>query len=126
MRAGDGTNKKPRPDGGVLGIGLFAKYSAHAISSPREGTFFRQRYDTRNRDHARMMIVTPQPVNGGHFSPRALVQKKAGLEEPGLRYWPREADTITFQEGLLNVRATGGGGQMRNAKAQRPTTMSLA
>jgi hypothetical protein len=26
-------------------------------------------------------------------------KKKAGLEEPGLRYWPREADTITFQEG---------------------------
>jgi hypothetical protein len=40
-----------------------------------------------------------------------------------LRYWPREADTITFQEGLLNFRATGGGGQMRNANAQRPSSM---
>src|SRR5205809_4530269 len=52
-------------------------------------------------------------------------QKKPGSIEPGLRYWPREADTITFQEGLLNSRATGGGGQMRNAKAQRASSMSL-
>jgi hypothetical protein len=50
-------------------------------------------------------------------------QKKAGLEEPGLRYWPREADTITFQEGLLSVRATGGGGQLRNTKSQLADTM---
>jgi hypothetical protein len=50
-------------------------------------------------------------------------QKKAGLEEPGLRYWPREADTITFQEGLLSFRATGGGGHMRNANAQRKSSM---
>src|SRR5207253_9493865 len=50
-------------------------------------------------------------------------QKKAGLVRARLRYWPREADTITFQEGLLNVRATGGGGQMRNAKAQRTVIM---
>jgi hypothetical protein len=50
-------------------------------------------------------------------------QKKAGLKEPGLRYWPREADTITFQEGLLSFRATGGGGQMRDANAQRRNTM---
>ena len=54
---------------------------------------------------------------------RTLHEKKAGLEEPGLRYWPREADTITFQEGLLNSRAAGGGGQMRNANAQRTNTM---
>jgi len=26
-------------------------------------------------------------------------EKKPGSQEPGLRYWPREADTITFQEG---------------------------
>ena len=51
------------------------------------------------------------------------LQKKAGLEEPGLRYWPREADTITFQEGLLSFRATGGGGHMRNANAQRRSSM---
>jgi hypothetical protein len=50
-------------------------------------------------------------------------KKKPGSIEPGLRYWPREADTITFQEGLLNSRATGGGGQMRNAKAQREEIM---
>ena len=50
-------------------------------------------------------------------------KKKPGSREPGLRYWPREADTITFQEGLLSSRATGGGGQMRNANAQRANTM---
>jgi hypothetical protein len=42
-----------------------------------------------------------------------------------LRYWPREADTITFQEGLLNRRATGGGGHMRDTTAQRLSTMIL-
>jgi hypothetical protein len=50
-------------------------------------------------------------------------EKKPGSQEPGLRYWPREADTITFQEGLLSTRATGGGGHMRDANAQRPITM---
>ncbi|TWC00574.1 hypothetical protein FBZ93_105372 [Bradyrhizobium macuxiense] len=50
-------------------------------------------------------------------------EKKPGSAEPGLRYWPREADTITFQEGLLNFRATGGGGHMRDATAQRGNTM---
>src|SRR6516162_8890019 len=50
-------------------------------------------------------------------------RKKAGPERARLRYWPREADTITFQEGLLNARATGGGGQTRNAKAQRGNIM---
>src|SRR5215211_6552197 len=63
--------------------------------------------------------------NRYHFSGSCSGAKKAGLEEPGLRHWPREADTITFQEGLLSVRATGGGGQMRNANAQRGNTMSL-
>jgi hypothetical protein len=52
-------------------------------------------------------------------------KKKPGPREPGLRYWPREADTITFQEGLLNCRATGGGGHMRDATAQRLSTMIL-
>jgi hypothetical protein len=50
-------------------------------------------------------------------------EKKPGSQEPGLRYWPREADTITFQEGLLSTRATGGGGHMRDANAQRVSTM---
>src|SRR5438876_2884469 len=52
-------------------------------------------------------------------------EKKPGPREPGLRYWPREADTITFQKGLLNCRATGGGGHMRDATAQRANTMIL-
>jgi hypothetical protein len=38
-------------------------------------------------------------------------KKKPGSKEPGLRQWPREADTITFQEDLLSLRVTGGGGQ---------------
>jgi hypothetical protein len=50
-------------------------------------------------------------------------EKKPGSKEPGLKYWPREADTITFQEGLLSPRVTGGGGQMRNANAQRGDIM---
>ena len=50
-------------------------------------------------------------------------EKKPGSKEPGLRYWPREADTITFQEGLLSARATGGGGHMRDTIAQRASTM---
>ncbi len=53
-------------------------------------------------------------------------EKKPGSSEPGLRYWPCEADTITFQEGLLSFRATGGGGQMRNANAQCANTMIRA
>ena len=56
---------------------------------------------------------------------RLADEKKPGPREPGLRYWPREADTITFQEGLLSARATGGGGHMRDAIAQRASTMIL-
>jgi len=52
-----------------------------------------------------------------------IMKKKPGSREPGLRYWPREADTITFQEGLLSIRATGGGGHMRDANAQRVSSM---
>jgi hypothetical protein len=61
--------------------------------------------------------------------PRATVnasggsRKKAGLERARLRYWPCEADTITFQEGLLNFHVAGGGGQMRNPDVQRPNSM---
>jgi hypothetical protein len=58
--------------------------------------------------------------------PKLSRKKKPGSKEPGLRQWPREADTITFQEGLLSVRATGGGGQMRNAIAQRENIMVRA
>jgi hypothetical protein len=51
--------------------------------------------------------------------------KKSRARKPGSRYWPREADTITFQEGLLNHRVTGGGGHMRDAITQRLSTMIL-
>jgi hypothetical protein len=71
-----------------------------------------------------MMLVRYTLVN-----PRTAqtngAKKKPGSKEPGLRYWPREADTITFQEGLLNFRAAGGGGHMRDANAQRINTMIL-
>jgi hypothetical protein len=56
---------------------------------------------------------------------RLADEKKPGPKEPGLRYWPREADTITFQEGLLNRRATGGGGHMRDTTVQRLSIMIL-
>src|SRR6266403_4789067 len=38
-------------------------------------------------------------------------RKKAGLVRARLEVLASEADTITFQEGLLSFRATGGGGQ---------------
>jgi hypothetical protein len=59
----------------------------------------------------------------GQANSKKTQEKKPGSEEPGLRYWPREADTITFQEGLLNTRAAGGGGQMRNPNVQRVAIM---
>src|SRR3981081_3764659 len=72
-----------------------------------------------------MMMAAGAVVNASAVCTRDDIsaQKKAGLEKPGLRYWPREADTITFQEGLLSFRATGGGGHMRNANAQRRSSM---
>jgi hypothetical protein len=72
-----------------------------------------------------MMVAAPSIVNpqGLTHRQRRKRKKKPGSIEPGLRYWPREADTITFQEGLLNCRATGGGGHMRDATDQRENTM---
>jgi hypothetical protein len=69
-----------------------------------------------------MMIVGSSTVNNAddvatHVK-KAGYEKKPGSIEPGLRYWPREADTITFQEGLLSARVTGGGGLVRNTNAQ--------
>src|SRR5262249_25338945 len=65
-----------------------------------------------------MMRATPETVNT-RARRKPIGQKKSRAQRARLRYWPREADTITFQEGLLSSRATGGGGQMRNANAQR-------
>ena len=88
------------------------------------GTFFRDDRCARNRDHEAMMMVDGRTVNArGRCS---SVQKKAGPERARLKVWPREADTITFQEGLLSARATGGGGQMRNANAQGKSIMVRA
>jgi hypothetical protein len=81
-----------------------------------------------------MMVAADLNVNPAQRYGRSMkglsmkglrTKKKPGPKEPGLRYWPREADTITFQEGLLNCRATGGGGHMRDATAQRLSTMIL-
>ena len=66
-----------------------------------------------------------EDLGGKTWAGRLRHEKKPGPREPGLRYWPREADTITFQEGLLNHRATGGGGHMRDTIAQRSNTMIL-
>src|SRR5260370_42582388 len=38
-----------------------------------------------------------------HRSKEWSTKKKPGSSEPGLRYWPREADTITFQEGFTEL-----------------------
>ena len=88
------------------------------------GTFFRGDRCARNRDHEAVMMVDGRTVNArGRCS---SVQKKAGPERARLKVWPREADTITFQEGLLSARATGGGGQIRNASAQGAVIMVSA
>jgi hypothetical protein len=70
-----------------------------------------------------MMMDDIQTVNGAVPRKKPTRRKKAGLQRARLKVWPREADTITFQEGLLNFRATGGGGQMRNANVQRANIM---
>src|SRR6478735_12689885 len=91
------------------------------------GAFFRgdclRRDCARLRDHLEMMRGKQGTVNTRGRRRPDWPKKKPGSIEPGLRYWPREADTITFQEGLLNSRATGGGGHMRNATDQRGDSM---
>src|ERR1700721_2264975 len=52
-----------------------------------------------------------QHVSSSTITMRKQYEKKPDSFESGLRYWPREADTITFQEGLPSPRVTGGGGQ---------------
>ena len=94
--------------------------------------FIRQRGYARIRDHSWGTTGEDNPSqtawnrsqHAAYFRKVEHFKKKPSSQEPGLRYWPREADTITFQEGLLNIRATGGGGQMCNAKAQRKNIMS--
>jgi hypothetical protein len=72
-----------------------------------------------------MMIGGAETVNRRNFRRHfdEVTAKKSRAQRARLRYWPREADTITFQEGLLSFRATGGGGQRRNANAQRENIM---
>jgi hypothetical protein len=75
-------------------------------------------------DEDSVNVIALQQANDSSRAIKGMGQeKKPGSEEPGLRYWPREADTITFQEGLLNTRAAGGGGQMRNPNVQRVAIM---
>jgi len=57
---------------------------------------------------------------------RNLIEKKPGSKEPGLRYWPIEADTITFQEGLLNRCFAGGGGQSAEQRLSTPSLWCAA
>jgi len=58
--------------------------------------------------------------------PRVAVKKIAGLKEPGWKYWPYEADTITFQEGFPSARATGGGGKCATRSLSTEPLWSLA
>jgi hypothetical protein len=102
------------------------------------GTFFRCD-GAELHDHPRMMLGDVETVNGRvtglarSSSPRTAVAgrryttvsrnkrgekrraKKSRAQRARLEVLASEADTITFQEGLLSFRATGGGGQMRNA-----------
>ena len=93
------------------------------IRGPRMGAFFRDDC-ARLRDHLEMMRGMPKAVNTRGRRKPNWTEKKPD-PKARLRYWPREADTITFQEGLLNHRATGGGGHMRDAIDQRSSTMIL-
>src|ERR1700681_3054041 len=69
-------------------------------------------------------MAAPNLSTGGIYASAVTrTQKKAGLEEPRLRYWPREAHTITVQEGLLNISRHWRRGTMRNANAQRANSM---
>src|SRR5580692_9256955 len=60
-----------------------------------------------------------QHVSSSTITMRKQYEKKPDSCESGLRYWPREADTITFQEGLLSPRAAGGGGQCATRNLSR-------
>src|ERR1700688_306238 len=101
--------KKPRPDGGVVADRDWREvYRARRSEAPGTGAFF---------DNAAMrgLIVGKSCAAEPNLSTRGAGtavckiskdQKKAGLERARLKVWPREADTITFQEGLLSARTT--------------------
>ena len=123
-----GPIKNPVQTAGFWGSVVREVYRARRSPVPGRGPFFDDSC-ARIRDHVRMMMAGDVNVNPRNHDRvdehdrERRDKKKPGSKEPGLRYWPREADTITFQEGLLNFRATGGGGHMRNANAQRGNTM---
>jgi hypothetical protein len=62
----------------------------------------------------RLHVSVAALLQGGAVT-RLFHEKKPGPGGARLEVLASEADTITFQEGLLSFRATGGGGQMRNA-----------
>jgi hypothetical protein len=127
--------KKPRPDGGVFRIGGGEISIARVDLKPPERGLFstmlpcKDSRSSRDDDRPPRACQRAESLQLQACSRTArddggvLPKKKPDSREPGLRYWPREADTITFQEGLLNARAAGGGGQMRNANAQRKHSM---
>ena len=96
------TSRRPEPPRPARGLPRVAA-SRDPTHSPSRRNDLRHRFGLGRSGFWRLTDAI--------FHRAACAQKKPGSHEPGLRYWPREADTITFQEGLLNVRATGGGGQ---------------
>jgi len=65
---------------------LSEKLSRASISSPREGTFFRQRCDAQIRDHLLIMMGGGKAVNGADdAASRVFWQKKAGLARARLK-----------------------------------------
>ena len=103
-----GPIKNPVQTAGFSGSRGCGSLSRASISGPRKGTFFRRQSCARIRDHVRMMMARRRAMSRIREKHRQACakwrtrKKKPGSREPGLRYWPREADTITFQEGLLN------------------------
>jgi hypothetical protein len=76
--------KKPRPDGGVFGIGLAVDLSRASISGPREGTFFRRQNCARIRDHVSMMMGRQRVVNPRTVDDTFVLEMKISeADEPG-------------------------------------------
>jgi hypothetical protein len=105
--AGDGT-EKTRLAAGVSTIEAKTKnLSRTPIRSPRTGSFFHDGVTgARIREHGWDDAVRRpgcQPItvdlDETELADRVENRKKPGSQEPGFKYWPRWADTITFQEG---------------------------
>jgi hypothetical protein len=100
MFAGDGRQQKTPSERRGLGSVMREDVIARDRKAPGKGLFSTARQCTNStssvNDVARCRCCQCNPELARR---RHCAQKKPGSKEPGLRQWPREADTITFQEG---------------------------